>query len=118
MQVTTLAASPGILTRIDVVEPPYIAPYHTPAIMIKPAVGPNLNVKGSIRASVTVGPNPGRTPMMVPTKAPVKQATRLTKLKEFMKPFRRGLNPSMLLPFIPRFPWASRYTDSNRTENR
>ena len=47
-----------------------------------------------------------------------KQATKLTRLKEFTKPFRKGLNPSMFLPFTPKFLWANRYTGSNRTENR
>ncbi len=30
-QVTTDAASPGMLTRMEVVDPPYIAPYMIPA---------------------------------------------------------------------------------------
>jgi hypothetical protein len=89
MQVTTLAASPGILTSIEVVDPPYMAPYHTPVIMIRPVVGPYFKVKGSIKAIVTVGPKPGRTPTTVPTSAPMKQATRFTGVRELMKPFKR-----------------------------
>ena len=103
-QVMTLAASPGILTRIDVVDPPYIAPYQTPVIMIKPVTGPYFTVKGSIRAIVTVGPNPGRTPTTVPTKAPMKQARRLTRLRELMKPFRSGLKSFHASPLYPKIP--------------
>ena len=83
---TTLAASPGMLTRIEVVEPPYMAPYQTPVIMIKPVVAPYGSVKGNINAMVAVGPRPGRVPTMVPIKAPTKQATRFTIVREWTNP--------------------------------
>jgi hypothetical protein len=86
MAVTTLAASPGIFTRIDVVDPPYWEPNHTPAIIIKPASGPNFKVNGSIRAMVATGPKPGKTPTMVPTTAPKKQDIKLTGLSELTNP--------------------------------
>jgi len=86
IQVTTLAASPGILTRIEVVEPPYCEPNQTPAIIMRPVSAPYFMVKGSISAMVAVGPKPGNTPTMVPTRAPTKQATRLTRLNELAKP--------------------------------
>src|SRR5512139_2647191 len=38
-QVTTEAASPGILTRMEVVDPPYIAPYMIPARRITAETG-------------------------------------------------------------------------------
>jgi hypothetical protein len=56
--------------------------------MIKPVVGPYFRVNGSIKAMVTVGPRPGKTPTRVPTNAPTKQAMRLTKVNELIKPFR------------------------------
>jgi hypothetical protein len=71
---------------MEVVEPPYMAPYQTPVIMIKPVVGPYGKVKGSINTMVAVGPKPGRTPTRVPIKAPVKQATRLTVVRELTNP--------------------------------
>jgi hypothetical protein len=37
--VTTEAASPGTLTRIEVVDPPYMAPYAIPHIMIMAEIG-------------------------------------------------------------------------------
>jgi hypothetical protein len=104
MQVTTLAASPGMLTRIEVVEPPYMAPYQTPVIMIKPVVGPYERVKGSINAIVAVGPKPGRTPTIVPIKAPMKQAKRFTIVREFTNPLYRRLNPSTAVPPYPKIP--------------
>lgn len=66
----TLAASPGILTRMEVVEPPYMAPHNTPVSMMRPNVGPRVKVKGSISVMVAVGPTPGKTPMTVPIKTP------------------------------------------------
>src|SRR3990172_3262978 len=96
MHVTTLAASPGMLTRIEVVEPPYMAPYQTPVIMIKQVVGPYGKVKGSISTIVAVGPKPGRTPTRVPTKAPMKQATRFTIARELINPLNRRPNPSIV----------------------
>ena len=78
----TLAASPGILTKMEVVDPPYMAPYQTPVSMMRPTVGPYCIVKGSIRAIVAVGPRPGRTPTIVPMRAPKKQARRFTIVRE------------------------------------
>jgi len=71
---------------MDVMDPPYIDPNHTPAIMIKPVSGGNLKVKGSNNVNVAVAPNPGKTPMMVPIRAPIKQAKRFTIEIEFMTP--------------------------------
>jgi hypothetical protein len=78
----TLAASPGMFTSIEVVDPPYIAPYQTPVSMIRPAVGPYFIVTGSINAMVAVGPSPGNTPTIVPMRAPKKQARRVTVVNE------------------------------------
>jgi hypothetical protein len=89
----TLAASPGILTRIEVVEPPYCAPYHIPAIMIRPVIGPYFKVKGKKRDIVAVGPNPGRTPTTVPKRHPIKQANKLAGVMARVKPFIKCSKP-------------------------
>jgi len=71
--VITEAASPGILTRIDVVDPPYIAPYIIPASKITAEAGGTCKVAGKSKARAAGGPTPGRTPTKVPTRTPIKQ---------------------------------------------
>ena len=72
-QVTTEAASPGMFRRIDVVEPPYMAPQKIPASMITAETGSIFRVIGSSSAIVAGGPRPGRTPIAVPSTAPMAQ---------------------------------------------
>ena len=45
-QVTTEAASPGMLTRIEVVQPPYMAPSNIAASMAIDATGERVKVTG------------------------------------------------------------------------
>jgi hypothetical protein len=71
--VATDAASPGILTRMLVVEPPYMAPYARPASMIIDPMGLRYMVMGRSMARVAAGPSPGRTPTNVPRVQPTKQ---------------------------------------------
>ena len=71
--VTTDAASPGMFSRIEVVDPPYMAPQKIPASMITAETGSILRVAGRRRAIVAGGPSPGRTPMAVPRRAPTAQ---------------------------------------------
>jgi len=66
MQVTTEAASPGIRTRIEVVEPPYMAPRKMPVSMMMPIDGSRPKVSGSSSVMPASGPSPGSTPTMVP----------------------------------------------------
>jgi hypothetical protein len=97
--VTTLEASPGIFTKIEVVDPPYCAPYQIPAIMINPAIGPYFSVKGKKRDIVAVGPNPGKTPTTVPRRHPKKQANKfsgvVTRVKALIKCSK--LEPNMVI---------------------
>src|SRR5690349_6695342 len=101
----TLAASPGMLTSTDVVEPPYIAPYQMPVIMMRPVTGPYGIVNGRRSAIVAVGPRPGSTPTIVPISAPTKQAIRLTAVKELAKPVRRRSRPPMSLESEQETAW-------------
>src|SRR3546814_15125480 len=49
-------ASPGVLIKMDVVDPPYMAPYNTPANIIKADTGPTDTVTGNSNAIVNAGP--------------------------------------------------------------
>src|SRR5512139_3543210 len=72
-QVITEAASPGMLTRMEVVEPPYIAPYMIPASKMTAETGGTWKVAGRSNERAAGGPTPGRTPTRVPTRTPKKQ---------------------------------------------
>jgi hypothetical protein len=89
MHVTTLEASPGILTRIDVVDPPYMAPYAMPVNMMSPVAASYFNVKGRVRAMAAAGPRPGKTPTRVPIRQPKKHASRFAVEKEAINPLTR-----------------------------
>src|SRR5690349_15148351 len=84
-----------MLTSTEVVEPPYIAPYQMPVIMMSPVTGPYGIVNGRRSAIVAVGPRPGSTPTIVPISAPTKHAMRLTALNESMKPLRSRSRPDI-----------------------
>jgi hypothetical protein len=86
-----------MLTRIDVVEPPYMAPYQIPAIMIRPVCGPYFSVKGSMRVIVAVGPNPGRIPMTVPIRTPTMQARRIPGVSAEANPLTKCSSPDKKL---------------------
>src|SRR5690554_4796800 len=53
-------ASPGVLIRMAVVDPPYMAPYKTPANMMNAETGPTETVMGNNSAMVSAGPIPGK----------------------------------------------------------
>jgi hypothetical protein len=72
-QLGTEPTSPGIFTKILVVDPPYAHPYHIPANMIRDPVGFIYRVTGNKIAKLEAGPNPGKTPTNVPKKQPIKQ---------------------------------------------
>jgi hypothetical protein len=97
--VTTLAASPGIFTRIEVVEPPYWEPTRIPVSMMMPKVASWDRVKGSIRLMVVVGPKPGKTPITVPRTAPIAQARIYLNEKKIANPSNRASNSIILEPF-------------------
>ena len=79
-----------MFTRMEVVEPPYIAPHRTPVRVISPTAGPKAKVNGSMSVIVAVGPTPGRIPTMVPMKTPQKQARRYFIEKRVTNPFKRN----------------------------
>jgi hypothetical protein len=74
----TEEASPGILTRIEVVEPPYWAPYVMPNNMIKYASGGACSARGKSNAMAPAGPSPGSTPTKVPSNTPANPYNRLS----------------------------------------
>ena len=73
MQVTTEELSPGMFTRMEVVEPPYMAPYQMPAKRMMAVAGGRPKVNGSRTATLPAVPMPGRTPTRVPIRTPTKQ---------------------------------------------
>ena len=60
MAVMMAPLSPGVFMRIDVVDPPYMAPAYTPANMMNAPTGPSWNVTGSSSATVRAGPDAGQ----------------------------------------------------------
>jgi hypothetical protein len=97
MHVATEAASPGIFTKMLVVDPPYIAPYNNPASMIIDPVGSKYIVIGSKIDKVEAGPNPGKTPTSVPKVQPRKQYNRFKGVNIFVNPLIKSIPfPSLL----------------------
>src|SRR5690606_9631173 len=90
--------SPGVLSRMEVVEPPYMAPYSTPANMMKAAVGATFTVTGSSSAMVSAGPMPGSTPTAVPSSDPKNAHIRWAGCKATPKPAIRESKASMSPP--------------------
>ena len=90
MAVTTDDDSPGVLSRIEVVDPPYMPPYRIPASMIIAPVGSSPYVIGSSRATVMAGPIPGSTPTAVPTVTPISASSRLIGVAAVAKPSSRS----------------------------
>src|SRR3990170_5137861 len=112
MQVGTEEASPGILTKMAVVEPPYMAPYEISAIMMNPEVGGIIVVRGNRIAIPAEGPIPGRTPISVPTRHPTNAQNRFDQVRASAKPcIRRSQEKSTLFLYLCRSPrgnWSSR----------
>jgi hypothetical protein len=84
-----------MFSRIDVVEPPYIAPQNMPASMITAETGSILRVTGRRRAIVAGGPRPGRTPMAVPRIAPIAQYKRFDTDRATSNPLARFARKSI-----------------------
>ncbi|MNZ95404.1 hypothetical protein D3C78_1145510 [compost metagenome] len=72
------AASPGTLSRIEEIRPPYSQPIYTVASRINADSAGSLraNANGSKIATPLIGPNPGSRPTMVPTKQPIRAIIR------------------------------------------
>src|SRR5215470_8231164 len=86
--VSMVALSPGVLSRIEVVEPPYIAPQYMPANRMNAAVDSTLKVIGNSKAMVSAGPSPGRTPIAVPKVVPTRHHRRFIGVSATAKPLR------------------------------
>jgi hypothetical protein len=82
---TTEEASPGVLTRIEVVDPPYRTPIQILAEKIMAATGGRPKGKGRVATRPTV-PIPGRTPTSVPIKTPIEQQKRFLRVEMAEKP--------------------------------
>src|SRR5690606_5552463 len=93
-------ASPGVLIRIDVVEPPYIAPYKTPANIINADTGPTDTVTGNSKAIVKAGPIPGKIPMAVPSTEPTKAHIRFVGVSATSNPCNNS--PNVSITYSPR----------------
>src|SRR5690554_2199899 len=115
--------SPGVLIRMDVVEPPYMAPYSTPANMMKADVGATEMVTGSNSAMVSAGPIPGRTPIAVPSTEPSNAHIRLVGCSATEKPCSRSSKDCMSEPRYrqkcPELqPETGEQEPGSRTQNR
>src|SRR5690606_4881702 len=91
-------ASPGVLIRMDVVDPPYMAPYSTPANMMKADTGPTDTVTGSSKAMVSAGPMPGNMPMAVPSIDPIRAHSKLVGVSATSKPCSNSPSVSITSP--------------------
>src|SRR5882757_341460 len=82
MTLTTEEDSPGVLSRIEVVDPPYMAPKKMAQNMMIAARGsPSAKTTGSNNDMVTAGPRPGSTPTAVPIAAPRNAYSRYSGLR-------------------------------------
>src|SRR5690606_20678509 len=68
--VATDEGSPGILNRMDVVDPPNSAPQYMQDNKIIAEMGSIVNVSGKSRETPLGAPNPGRTPTRIPSVTP------------------------------------------------
>ena len=69
-QAITADVSPGTLSKIEAVEPPYITPVYVAANIKTEPKGSKTNIIGNIIARAPADPIPGKTPTTVPKKAP------------------------------------------------
>src|SRR5690606_30866959 len=84
-------ASPGTLSRIDVMRPPYSAPTYTAASRINAVSGGRFMAKamGISMATPLMGPRPGSTPTMVPINEPMAATSKLVSENATPKPIDR-----------------------------
>src|SRR5687768_8011995 len=74
--VATDEGSPGMLNRIDVVEPPNSAPQYIDDSTMMPAIGSMPKVSGSSSATPFGAPRPGNTPTRMPSSTPPAMSAR------------------------------------------
>ncbi|CPL77566.1 Uncharacterised protein [Bordetella pertussis] len=84
-------ASPGTLSRIEVMRPPYSAPTYTAASRMSAISGGRFiaNAIGISMATPLIGPSPGNTPTMVPKNEPIAATSTLVSEKATPKPMAR-----------------------------
>src|SRR5699024_10675573 len=63
---------PGVFSKIELLEPPYIAPKYIETIKINALTGSIPKVTGINTATAVAGPNPGNIPTTVPKNPPIK----------------------------------------------
>ena len=68
--VATEDGSPGMLKRMDVVEPPKSAPQYIDESTMIPLIGSMLNVSGISSVTPFGAPRPGSTPTRIPSSTP------------------------------------------------
>jgi hypothetical protein len=69
--VATDEGSPGMLKRIDVVEPPKSAPQYMLVSRMIAATGSMVKVRGRSNETPLGAPSPGRTPTRIPSRTPI-----------------------------------------------
>jgi len=95
MAVTMLALSPGVLSRMEAVEPPYMPPQAIAMKKMKASVMPTWKVMGSSSATATEGPNPGSTPRAVPSRQPARANIRCSGVLASTRPCHKACITSM-----------------------
>src|SRR5687767_12917638 len=101
MQVTTDAASPGVLMSTDVMVPPYMLPAYIAASRMIPEVGCMPNVSGRSSATPDTGPTPGSAPISVPMMTPATARTTFIGVSATPKPSARFAKRSTQNPRTP-----------------
>jgi hypothetical protein len=94
-QVATADASPGMLSKIELRDPPNIAPKKIAAIAIRAVSGFNTNVSGKSKAIPVAGPRPGTIPRIVPRTLPMVIQSIFDGLKTTSSPYIKCCNASI-----------------------
>src|SRR3546814_5096394 len=110
--------SSDLLIKMDVVDPPYMAPSNTPANKIEAATGPTDTVTGNSNAKVNAGPMPGRMPIAVPNIGPIRAHIRLMGVSATSKPCSNSAKVSITHPPRERSRPAAGPASRTRTSMR
>src|SRR5713226_820943 len=101
-----------MLKRIEVTDPPKMAPMYRPDRKIRPVCGASLKTTGSRRAAPWVGPRAGITPMMVPVMTPAMPAMMFTGWVATPSPNSRSCS----VPDIAALPEVSPRSSEDRDD--
>ena len=101
-------ASPGTLSKMDEIRPPYSQPIYTAASRISDVSAGNFMAKarGIRMATPLMGPRPGSRPTMVPIKQPIAAISRLVGLRATPKPATRCCRMSISVASQQGGQWA------------